>query len=309
MRLSEKSAQVYKFIGEEGAFSYMRRLIYGGVYRYIFQKWISRQLTKKNPIELFNSTFFLSTRPLGLTEELQIYGTHEPLASSQYAAMLKQNEIVLDVGSNIGYYALLASRVTNNSATVHCFEPDPELADILIKNRDMCGETWHITEAAVSEGSGLIGFYRSAVANWGGIRKENVSVRTDELIVKATTVDEYCAKYNIVPTFLRMDIEGAEIQAIRGARGMLRKARPKIFMELHLGFLSEEERRELYGILSSMGYCDAIVIKRYYDSPWAIKIQRKFIITRMPLKDVFRLRKRDELTLALFLTQSGPGPA
>jgi FkbM family methyltransferase len=302
MLAEPKLAKVTSSIKKEGAFHYIRRIAYGGIYRQQLHKHFYRSRLALNPIKLFGYEFFLSHRPLGLTEELQLYGIHEPLASETYRSLLKRGEIILDIGSNVGYYALLASANTENKAVVHCFEPDPELIAILEKNRANGGLSWELSKMAVSESDGEIPFYRSQVANWGGIREKDVSAKTTPIQVRSTTLDGYCSTNNLAPTFLRMDIEGAEVEAMRGAGEILRTFKPKIFMELHLSFLSAEEKLELIETLSQPDYQNCLVIKRYYDSPWAIKQDMKFIRTEIKLDQILQFgKKRDEGVLSLFL--------
>ncbi len=292
------ASRIIGFIKKEGICGYVARILYGGVYVHWFIRRLNREKLKSRKIKLFGSYFFLSDRPGGLTEELQIYRSHEPMASFLYSQLLKGEETVLDIGSNVGYYAMVASRCTQKKSIIHCFEPDPELFDILEINNRLSGDKWILNKLAISDRECKMDFFRSKIANWGGV-KPNIREKMDTIKVESVTIDGYCKGKNIRPTTLRMDIEGAEASALRGGKKTILEYRPKIFMELHMMFLSDEEREEMGYLLVKAGYNKCIVVKRYYDTPWSL---RKFKY-QSTIKDVLSLKpkKSDENVLSLFI--------
>ena len=60
------------------------------------------------------------------------------------------------------------------------------------------------------------------------------SALNDEMDIKIVPIDDFT---DIKPTFIKLDVEGAEVAALRGAQRLLQEARPKIFIEVHTQFL------------------------------------------------------------------------
>ncbi len=291
-------------IMKEGFYGYVRRLIYGGVYNKSVYKLINHRLLNNDFAYVFKNKISLSGRGEGLTEELKLYGVHEPLATEIYRKMLQEilptgkAGVIFDIGSNIGYYAMIAS--IEGGFLVHCFEPDPEVFEVLTKNDQALRFNWVLNPVALSSHSGSTRFYRSNVANWGGIRKDLVCNIIDEITVNSTTIDEYCERIGKYPSMIRMDIEGAELDVLKGALVCLSK-QPYIFMEFHNSFLSEKEKHDMKLMLNEYGYKKAHVVKRYYDTPWSIKVKKYMVNENLPIEYVFNMNQYDDGVLGVFL--------
>jgi len=75
--------------------------------------------------------------------------------------------------------------------------------------------------------------------------------------VKITTIDQDMAEYSLpVPSFVKIDVEGFELQVLKGAKELLSAHHPKLFLEMHGATLSEKERKvaEIVAHLSDLGY-------------------------------------------------------
>jgi|SRR6185436_11091319 len=131
---------------------------------------------------------------------------------------LKKGDIVLDIGSNIGFYATKISELIGDEGKVICFEPDTinfmHLQNTLKKKKNVC-----LINKAVSDKSGKIQIYTS--------HRLNVDHRTykpekfdSTYFIDAITIDEYLAEDPHVD-FIKMDIQGAEIFALKGMKRIL----------------------------------------------------------------------------------------
>jgi len=74
--------------------------------------------------------------------------------------------------------------------------------------------------------------------------------------VETRTGDELCASLDFEPDVIKIDVEGHEVKVLRGLRGMLRRCRPLIFLEIHPDRIREESDRleDLIGLLREAGY-------------------------------------------------------
>jgi len=145
---------------------------------------------------------------------------------------------IFDVGANLGIYSLTAA-AANPGAEIHAFEPTPQLAAHLGKTLSDNGLTRiRVVEAAVSGSTG------TAVLNlWGSEEEGNEGLNfvTDSaraahsLPVTTVSLDDYCEREGITRVdLLKLDIQGNEAEALRGADHLLREGRiARIYTELN----------------------------------------------------------------------------
>jgi FkbM family methyltransferase len=130
---------------------------------------------------------------------------------------------IIDIGSNIGFYALILSELTGEKGKVHCFEPDATNFKHLQKAVGQLKNV-NINYKAIGPRTEKIKIYTS--------KELNVDHRTyqpeeyDEVIeIDAVNLDEYLEKINggKIPKveMIKMDIQGFEMQAIKGMQRTL----------------------------------------------------------------------------------------
>jgi FkbM family methyltransferase len=139
---------------------------------------------------------------------------------------------VLDIGANIGYYALLEASL-EGTKKVYALEPDPRNITLLEKNVRLngFGDRIQIYPYAVSDKNGTETFYLGERSNVSSFVKRGDVVGQAE--VKCITLDDFEHIQEV--DFIRMDVEGYEVPILRGARNFLTKTKKpiKIIMELH----------------------------------------------------------------------------
>ncbi len=282
--LQARIEKILVSIRNEGFTGYVKRLYdYGEWRRQCVSFMLAPFLRSRARVHIHGRELSLSKRWPGLTEELVLSGVHEPCASKIYLTKLRAGQTVIDIGSNIGYYVALADTVLQGTGEIHAFEPDPELVDILRSNCQRLTTKTTVNEAAVSSTSGQISFYRSSVSNWGAIVANEKLAQKEEIKVSSVTVDEYCAARSIEPDVIRMDVEGAEVETLRGARSSLAR-QPLLFMELHIAFLSRDDLEGVCTILRGSGYRWVTWVERYYDSPWSSKKAKRNAVKQGPFE-------------------------
>ncbi len=142
------------------------------------------------------------------------------------AVSLEKGDVVFDCGANLGIFSLLAA---SRGAQVYAFEPisaartalraslelNPSLADSVTIVPYALSDTEGTAEFTVLDGT-LVG--SSMVLEQTG-RKETS---------RLTTVDAFCEREGIAPTFIKADIEGAERKMMAGAAETLKRYAPKL---------------------------------------------------------------------------------
>lgn len=71
------------------------------------------------------------------------------------------------------------------------------------------------------------------------------------------TVDDYCTSYAVYPDVVTMDVEGAELEVLRGAQGVLEQHRPRVFISVHPDFMRDmygHTPDELHQFMDDLGY-------------------------------------------------------
>lgn len=160
-----------------------------------------------------------------------------------------EGDIVFDCGSFYGHFALYAAKKAKH---VYCFEPDPRNLVILKKNIGLSGlKNITVVPMALSGRTGSVSFNcdgtaEARIAEGGG---------RGTATVPCTSIEDFCKGNGIERVdFIKMDIEGAEIEVIEGSRE---------FVEKNCGFFAiasyhvvngEETAKKLEEIFKSIGF-------------------------------------------------------
>ena len=154
----------------------------------------------------------------------------------EYAAFREAThvgDVVIDAGANGGSYALLFGQWVGPSGRVYAFEPDPRAFAALVDHVALngLGERVFPVRAAVGETSGHA---RLHLASASGLSRV-LSTGVDGEPVDVVSIDDFCARLNITPRVIKIDVEGSELQVLRGARRTVAAAAPCIgvFVEMH----------------------------------------------------------------------------
>jgi len=173
-------------------------------------------------------------------------GSYEMVKQRIVASLLRPGDVVYDLGANVGFYTLLASVGVGPTGKVHAFDPFPENVRFLHRHVQLnrLGNVF-VHQCAVSDASGLDRFAGEA-GRCGG----RLSPRGD-LSVRTVTLDDFVFKEKRpMPCLMKVDIEGGEVRALRGARQTLAQGRTLLFVATH-GAAAHTECCEL---LTSLNY-------------------------------------------------------
>ena len=195
---------------------------------------LSRQVNDSDHVDLRGLRIFLAAGDQGLSKELKLFKTHEPLATSMYLKELEKGMAIIDVGSNIGYYALLAAKQVGSGGKVLAIEPNPTALKCLKRNvgSNQLGNielrqiaAWDKETTVVFEVSPSLNSSRVVDTDDGS----KVKTRGKLIRVQATTLDSLLGNYDKVD-WLRFDVEGGEFRIINGATETIKNFMPNIFM-------------------------------------------------------------------------------
>jgi FkbM family methyltransferase len=173
-------------------------------------------------------------------------GSYEIEKRVLFEKTVRRGSVVFDLGGNVGYYALMASALAGPEGRVFTFEPLPRnlryLKEHLRINRV---ENVTVVEAVVADRGGTAQFGESTSTSKGHIDPQGA------LTVRTVALDDLIAHGELPrPDLLKIDIEGAEILALRGAEKTLAAAHPVIFLSTH----GSGVHKQCCEFLQSLGY-------------------------------------------------------
>jgi len=172
-------------------------------------------------------------------------GTYEKDKQDFCQRLIKPGMTVFDVGANAGFYTLVFSRLVGEGGCVIAFEPDSDNMRLLRKHITLNKlENVSVVQAAVSDASVLAGFSLTGGAI-GRLEKKS------SYLVPTLRLDELLADGNLPPPdVIKMDVEGAEVLVLRGAKDFIEKNTCSWIVALH----GDVEKYGCLSIFSEAGY-------------------------------------------------------
>jgi FkbM family methyltransferase len=158
----------------------------------------------------------------------------------------------VDVGANIGVYTFAMAQAVGSSGRVWAFEPTPAAADRLERNLELnaSGQV-SMSRVAVSAHAGMVAFATGAHSELNAI-VDSAGGSRGELQVQAVTLDQMAAAHGWSDVdFVKLDVEGHEIEAIQGGARYFASASPLVMLEVKAG---DRVNLEMLDPLSEMGY-------------------------------------------------------
>ena len=181
-------------------------------------------------------------------------GEYEKGTNKILAAHIKAGDTVIEAGANIGSETLIISKLVGNGC-VYGFEPNPYSFERLGINVSINNLTnVKILDIAMGEKDGDISFniYPKNFCNPGMSSKYEETPITRKITVPQQTLDTFVAAQKIGKVdFIKMDIQGAEMDMLKGATDTIARDKPKIFLEATTGY---NDINVLYNELKKYNY-------------------------------------------------------
>ncbi|EKD56840.1 MAG: SAM dependent methyltransferase [uncultured bacterium] len=190
---------------------------------FFHKKTITRRVNNRYIMEL-------STVGKGIERQLYVYGVREYLDTQIVITTVQPGMTVLDLGANIGYYTLLLSKLVGSSGNVIAVEPyHPNI--VRLKKNISINNLLNIKiyELALTNHTGSINFFIGQSHNLGSII--NHKGTNNSISIKSVAFREFVQ--NIKIDYLRMDIEGGEINIFTEILENPNTAPKNILFEIH----------------------------------------------------------------------------
>jgi FkbM family methyltransferase len=189
-------------------------------------------------------SYYADDRYIG--HALERYGEYSESEAQLYRKLIKPGDTVVEVGANIGALTLALADIVGVEGDVLAFEPQPENYQLLCRNVEdnAFDKIVNVYEAAVGDVRGsanIPNLIEIANHNYGA-----VPLGAGLHCVTVRSLDEF----EIVPSFVKIDVEGMEIDVLRGAAGMIKRCRPVLYVEND----RKDKADELKRLIASLGY-------------------------------------------------------
>lgn len=173
-------------------------------------------------------------------------GSYELTQQRIFTRIIKNGDIVFDVGAHVGFYTLLASQCVGDNGHVFAFEPLP--ANIAFLKKHILINQLHniiVVEAAVGDNVGAVRF---------DVNKDNAQGRIapqGDICVNAVTLDYMLYQKHIIPPHIvKIDVEGEEYRVLRGGKEIIKQYKPRILLSTH----GEEAKQSCLAFLKGCAY-------------------------------------------------------
>jgi FkbM family methyltransferase len=184
---------------------------------------------------LLNSDYLYIDLSSNMCQGYFFYGghPHENGTDRFFLKYIKPGFCVMDIGANVGYYTRLASKLVG-SGSVISFEPLPKAYKLLKKNSYDLKNT-EVFNCALSSDEGNGSFFIRDSGDTSSLLRINDNEKLQEIKVSIKTADSFIDNINKVD-FVKIDVEGFEMEVLQGMTTIISKYRPIIIFEYLTGF-------------------------------------------------------------------------
>lgn len=172
--------------------------------------------------------------------------------------LVKDNFVIIDVGSNIGQTAMTLANTSFENVMIYGFEPDPVNYAKAVKNLEL--NTFNnikYQNFGLGSQKGELYLKIDTPSNRGGNRIDQQNISENSIKIQIEKLDDVVSKMNIEKIdLIKMDVEGFEHEVLKGSVNILKKYKPLLFIEIDDGNLLQQGSSSIHLInyLNSIGY-------------------------------------------------------
>lgn len=192
-----------------------------------------KMITNINKIDNFHVIYLKGiTTPIYLLDKISLHSIYQVVTEQFYIwhwhnyqipqTLVEKNDIVFDCGSAEGIFPLI---IHNNCKKVYAFEPLEDYQKSFNKTFSSINNV-HLVKEALGNQIGSIGFVQSGI-------QSSISNEISDNSVQINTIDNFCAINSCEVNFIKADIEGYELELLKGAKESIIKFKPKIAITVY----------------------------------------------------------------------------
>ncbi|MDB6139804.1 MAG: hypothetical protein JWO94_2876 [Verrucomicrobiaceae bacterium] len=238
--------------------SWLGRLLFRLVFR-PFQAWEESQLPDSDLIIEtggFKMKIF-PPRTNRIGRALYLNGIWEPEVTGAFRSLIRPGSTVFDIGGDAGYYTLLFARATGAAGRVFVFEPIPKAQERILENVRLNGlRNVELVDLALGSKPGS--FVLEKPFEDSRINLSKTSAGEGDILVKVEVFDTLAEVRGLpIADLIKIDVEGAELEVLRGMEAYVAKYHPDFVIELHPHYLPQfgASVNDVLEWLKKRGYC------------------------------------------------------
>lgn len=190
----------------------------------LYQKIMPKLLPKSNKVldvQGFKIEVLMKGHINDIATELIFKGIHEPATTRIFKKILKQGDVVVDIGANIGYFTIMAAQLVSWQGKVYAFEPDPTNMKALCNNarlNNLDNIRYYMMALSDYTGTAMLHTCSREPARHSLIRTEEHDGEESTLMAK---LDDMLAIDRPNIRLLKTDTEGNELAVLQGAKNTI----------------------------------------------------------------------------------------
>ena len=193
-----------------------------------------------------------------------VIGNYEPEVVRSLRRTLRPGDFCLDIGANLGYYSILMAGLVGPQGLVIAFEPFPKNFQALKQNVRLNQLTnVRLEPVAVAARNGSVSMFHDpneTVSATPSFTSYALGEHRQQISVPSRSLDDYLSDVKRTPALLKIDVEGAELEVLQGARHTLGSSRPVLLLEIH-GW-GQPASQTVISYLDQCGYAVKVMAKK-----------------------------------------------
>lgn len=184
---------------------------------------------------------------------------HEEKATEFLGEKLKDSKCFVDIGAHLGYFSLFASKIIPDGQ-IFSFELDQINFNLLKKNIELndCKNV-EIYNNAVTDKPGKIEYKRDSdqpMPNIDMLGSTSINSNGRIISVDSVVLDDFFKNRVVKPNIVKIDVEGAEMNVLKGMKNLITNYKPMLFLEIHPDILPKFDSsvEEVISYLKRKGY-------------------------------------------------------
>jgi FkbM family methyltransferase len=239
---------LYWFLDDYFSSQLAQRLVYNRMNGYVVKK-----------LNNSNVRMILNTNDQGISQELIRKGSHEPLSTKILMENLHEGMRIVDVGANLGYFALQEAKAVESKGRVYAIEPVPQNYFLLKQNTILNNlQNMKVFNLAIGDKDESLSLFLGKASNWASAFRTPINTER-KITVPSMRLDTFLKNREKVD-LIRMDVEGYEAKIVDGMEKTLKQKNLMLFMEIHPIFMGKKRCKELLRKLTNHGFTPFAVV-------------------------------------------------
>lgn len=220
------------------------------------RKLLEREVGEVGSARIGDFTIYADARDFDVGSHV-LNGLYETNVTWAFEQLLRPGQTVIDVGANVGYFTMISASRVGPAGHVLAIEPNPANVRLIEASRRANGfEHVTVLQAAASDKLGLLALHAAHSNGMTGALQGELAELLNSFTVPCVEIDRIAPEGRVV-SLIKMDIEGAEGLALRGALKTIDRDRPQVIAEFSpegLSGISGMDARDFLGLMTSRGY-------------------------------------------------------